>query len=233
MPNQDKELQGEIDRVSILAEPLRRRLYLYVAGLAEPVGRDQAAKVVGTSRRLAAFHLDRLVESGLLEVSYRRLTGRTGPGAGRPSKLYQRSPHRIPLALTAREEPVAARILARAMEGGESVESLERATHSWGRQIGQEARERAGRNAAPAEILRMALDALTQAGFDPRPEPDGRILLSRCPFEASKSGATVRICHMNLALCRGLIEGLKAPRWSVRLDPQPGRCCTVFQSAGA
>jgi len=233
MANHDKELQVDIDRISILAEPLRRQLYLYVAGQGDVVGRDQAAKAVGTSRRLAAFHLDRLVESGLLEVSYRRLTGRTGPGAGRPSKLYRRSPHRIPLALTAREEPVAARVLARAMESGESVESLERAAVSWGRQMGREARERAGLNATSAEISRWALEALTRAGFDPRREPDGRILLSRCPFDALKSDATVRICHMNLALCRGLIEGLAEPSWSVRLDPQPGRCCTVFQSTAA
>jgi predicted ArsR family transcriptional regulator len=233
MQHQDKELQGEIDRVSILAEPLRRQLYLYVAGQTDRVGRDQAANAAGISRRLAAFHLDRLVESGLLEVSYRRLTGKTGPGAGRPSKLYRRSPHRIPLALSAREEPVAARILARAMESGESVESLKRAALSWGREMGREARERAGRNATPAEVLRQALDALTQAGFDPRPEADGKILLGRCPFEASKSDATVRICHMNLALCRGLVEGLASPQWSVRLDPKPGRCCTVFESTAA
>jgi predicted ArsR family transcriptional regulator len=116
------------------------------------------------------------------------------------------------------------------MESGESVESLEGAALSWGRQMGREARERAGIDAAPAAVLRQALDALTEAGFDPRPEPDGRILLHRCPFEASKSDAAVRICHMNLALCRGLVEGLAAPRWSVRLEPQPGRCCTVFQA---
>jgi len=233
MVKRDKELQGDIDRVASLAEPVRRALYLYVGGQSEAVGRDQAAKAVDVSRRVAAFHLDRLVEAGLLEVSYRRLTGRTGPGAGRPSKLYRRSSRRIPLALSAREDPVAARILARAMESGESTESLERAALAWGREMGREARERAGPGAAPAEVMRQALDKLTEAGFDPRPEPDGRILLSRCPFEASKSDAAVRICHMNLALCRGLIEGLAAPQWSVRLEPAPGRCCTVFRSAAA
>src|SRR5438132_1715833 len=98
MLKQGKDLQGEIDRVAALAEPVRRALYLYVAGQNDVVGRDQAASALGMSRRLAAFHLDRLVDAGLLEVSFRRLSGRTGPGAGRPSKLYRRSPHRIPLA---------------------------------------------------------------------------------------------------------------------------------------
>jgi len=227
----DKELQGNIDRVAALAEPVRRALYTYVAAQSAPVGRDQAAGAVGISRRLAAFHLDRLVAAGLLEASFQRLTGRTGPGAGRPSKLYRRSARRIPLTLSAREEPVAPRILARALESGDSTESLERAAHSWGRQMGGEARERAGAGAAPAELLRQALETLTAAGFDPHSEPDGRILLNHCPFEASKSDAAVRICHMNLALCRGLIEGLAAPQWSVRLEPAPGRCCTVFRSA--
>ena len=159
--------------------------------------------------------------------------GRAGPGAGRPSKLYRRSPHRIPLALSAGGEPVATRVLARAMETGESTEILEKAALSWGRQMGRMARERAGTGAPHAEVLRHALDALTEAGFDPRSEPDGRILLTRCPFDAASSQAQVRICHMNLALCRGLIEGLATPQWTVRLDPQPGRCCTVFKAAAA
>ena len=59
-----------------LAEPVRRDLYLYVVGQPEPVSRDQAAAGVGVPRHTAKFHLDRLVEEGLLDTEFRRLSGR-------------------------------------------------------------------------------------------------------------------------------------------------------------
>jgi predicted ArsR family transcriptional regulator len=84
-----------LDDVAVLADPVRRSLYSHVAAQPEPVGRDAAAATAGISRSLAAFHLDRLVEAGLLAVTYRRLSGRTGPGAGRPAKLYARAPRDV------------------------------------------------------------------------------------------------------------------------------------------
>jgi len=86
----DRTAEG-IESLAALADPIRRRLYLHVAGEAEPVSRDQAATAVGIGRPLAAHHLDRLVEAGLLTAEYRRTSGRTGPGAGRPAKLYRRA----------------------------------------------------------------------------------------------------------------------------------------------
>ena len=76
-----------------LADPLRRSLYLFVAAQGHEVSRDEAAAGTGISRSVAAFHLDKLVDGGLLEASFRRLGGRTGSGAGRSSKLYRRSSH--------------------------------------------------------------------------------------------------------------------------------------------
>lgn len=51
------------------------------------MSRAEAADAVGVARTLAAFHLGKLVDAGLLEVAHRRLTGRSGPGAGRPAKV--------------------------------------------------------------------------------------------------------------------------------------------------
>ncbi len=80
--------------VAALADPLRRALYRYVAEQPGAVSRDQAAEGVEVPRHTAKFHLDRLVDAGLLVAEFRRLTGRTGPGAGRPAKLYRRDPQR-------------------------------------------------------------------------------------------------------------------------------------------
>src|SRR3989442_11102264 len=83
------ELERQIAAIASLDEPVRRGLYLYVLARGREVGRDEAARAVRISRALAAFHLDKLAELGLLETSYRRLTRRRGPGAGRPAKLYR------------------------------------------------------------------------------------------------------------------------------------------------
>src|SRR5215218_11217440 len=105
-PNQD------LDRLAALAEPVRRRLYEFVAAQADPVDRDAAAAGAGVGRPLAAFHLDRLAEAGLLDVTYRRRSGRTGPGAGRPAKFYARARHgELSVSVPPRQYDLAAEIL--------------------------------------------------------------------------------------------------------------------------
>src|SRR5439155_17066178 len=123
------------------------------------LGRDQAARALGVSRALAAFHLDKLADAALLEVAYRRLSGRAGPGAGRPNKLYRRSSRQIDLTLPARRYELAGRLLATAMSeaGPAATTALERAAEAWGRRMGDKARERAGIRAARGSLLRATL----------------------------------------------------------------------------
>src|SRR6476646_786768 len=106
-----------VEAVALLGEQTRRRVYEIVARSDEPVGRDDAAAGAGISRELAAFHLDRLVAGGLLEAEYRRRNGRTGPGAGRPAKLYRRVDRDISVSLPDRRYDVAAEVFARALDG--------------------------------------------------------------------------------------------------------------------
>src|SRR5688572_4623010 len=109
-----------IEEVAVLAEPVRRALYAYVSDQLEPVGRDAAAEALAIGRPLAAFHLDRLVQAGLLDVTFRRLSGRAGPGAGRPAKLYHRSAREVELTLPARNYEIAARLFAEALAAGDA-----------------------------------------------------------------------------------------------------------------
>src|SRR5215211_5374813 len=102
---------------ALLNEPVRGALYAFVASRDEPVDRDEAASAVGVGRPLAAFHLDRLVAAGLLDVEFRRRSGRTGPGAGRPAKFYlRRRDQDVSIDLPARSYDVAAEILATGIE---------------------------------------------------------------------------------------------------------------------
>jgi predicted ArsR family transcriptional regulator len=232
MSKADKQLEQQLENLVVLGDPVRRALYLHVLGRNDDVSRDQAARALRVSRALAAFHLDKLVDAGLLEISFRRLSGRTGPGAGRPSKLYRRSSRQIDVTLPARRYELAARLLARATSerGATAAAALEQAAETWGREIGSEARGRSGARPDGARLLRGALEALRATGFEPRRDPNGDVVLQNCPFAALQRETPTLICGMNLALCRGLVAGLQAAQWTARLEPGVGRCCVVIQT---
>jgi predicted ArsR family transcriptional regulator len=232
MSNPHKHLERQLENLSALADPVRRSLYFHVLSRNDEVSRDEAARALRITRALAAFHLDKLADAGLLDVSFRRLSGRTGPGAGRPSKLYRRSALQIDVTLPARRYDLAARLLARAAveSGPEATKALENSAEAWGHQIGVDARRHAGAKADEAHLLRSTLDSLRASGFEPRVEDNGDIVLGNCPFDALMNDARLLICTMNLALCRGLLAGLEWPGWKVRFEPNPARCCVVFET---
>src|SRR5215218_4724992 len=109
------DLGSDAAGIGALADDTRRALYEYVAAQPDPVGRDQVASAVGLARHNVSFHLDRLATEGLLEVDYRRLSGRSGPGAGRPNKLYRRADREIAVSLPPRRYDLVGDILAEAI----------------------------------------------------------------------------------------------------------------------
>ena len=222
-----RRAERQIAELVCLGEPARRALYFYVAGRRGDVSRDEAARAVRVSRGLAGFHLDRLVEEGLLEATYRRLSGRAGPGAGRPSKLYRLSGRQIDITFPPRSYELAARVLATAVEASEKSKSrgaLARAARGIGREIGANTRARAGAHPGRKKLLAGMAAALAEQGYEPEPSP-GRLRLRNCPFQALASEHTDTICGMNLALIQGFVEGLQLPSARPVLDPAPGLCC--------
>jgi predicted ArsR family transcriptional regulator len=228
------ELEGQVAGVATLNEPIRRELYLFVANSAEAVSREQAAAAVGIKKALAAFHLDKLADQGLLDVEFRRLTGRTGPGAGRPAKLYRRSGREIDISLPPREYDLAGLLLAGAIDAaeasGETVRNeLEHASYAFGRAMGEDASERAGERASEAEQRAALLEVLREHGFEPR-RAGGDIVLANCPFHALARQFTDLVCGMNLHLLEGVrsVLDLGDRELQPRLEPEPGQCCVKF-----
>jgi len=206
-----------------LAEPVRRRLYRYVARSGEPVGREEAAGAVGVPVHTAKFHLDRLVDDGLLEVEYRRLTGRTGPGAGRPAKLYRRSAREFAVSLPPRHYDLLSEVLAAAAAA--SVERrlpVDEVAPAVARRRGEELGE-AHRDASGEPLARLA-DVLDEVGYEPRVEDD-RLVLDNCPFDRIAREHTRLVCGLNLDLVAGVIDGSGCRGVTASLEPSPGRCC--------
>lgn len=208
--------------IALLDEPLRRRLYDYVVGQDHDVSRAEAAEAIGATRTLVAFHLDKLVEGGLLEeASRRRVNGRTGPGAGRPAKLYRRSTVERRVSLPPRDYRTAAEVLAEAAEAVRLDDQVFAAARAQGEALGS--REGVG-SASPRETLEI----LSRRGYEPR--ADGAVVrMANCPFHHLAESSPSLICGMNLALLEGLLA--ESSHWSVHIEPHADLgCCTVLRS---
>ena len=225
------EFERQIAAIASLDEPIRRGLYLYVLTRHREVGRDEAARAVRISRALAAFHLDKLAELGLLETSYRRLTHRRGPGAGRPAKLYRRASRVLDFTIPARRYEFAGRVFVRALAAVASPGSrraLERAARAAGRRLASAVRPSARRRSAGTHRLSDAVTVLDECGFEPA-RTNGEVRLSNCPFEALAEECRPLVCGMNLALVRGVIAGVRARGVRAELRPTPGSCCVIIR----
>jgi predicted ArsR family transcriptional regulator len=210
----------DLASLSTLDDPVRRRLYEIVTRHAGPVGRDEAASAAGVGRALAVYHLDKLVESGLLMASYQRPAGRTGPGAGRPAKLYARSDREFAVTVPPREYELAARLLVQVIEAdssGRSRAALGEAAYRLGMELG-------GASGAGQDVESL----LAQQGYEPRRGDDDVIRLRNCPFHHLAERHREVVCGMNLALVEGMVTGLGADGLRPVLDPGPGHCCVAI-----
>ena len=220
-------------RLAALTDPVRRALYFYVADDPGEVSRDQAARGVRIARPLAAFHLDKLVEQGLLETSFRRLSRRRGPGAGRPAKLYRRSALQVELSLPAREYELAAKLFAGALADGAPTarNRTRRGAREFGTRLGREARRRAGTRAGRVRLLAQLRSVLREHGYEPCDErmAGEAIRLRNCPFDALARDYRPLMCGMNQALLAGVVRGLGLRGLVAEADPRPGMCCVVLR----
>jgi predicted ArsR family transcriptional regulator len=213
----------DIEGVALLREPVRRALYLLVRRAGHPVGREEAAEAVGISRSLAAFHLDRLADAGLLAVEYRRLTGRTGRGAGRPAKLYGPGTRRVRVSLPATRYELAGELLIRALErkrpGETAEEAARRSARTEGRRMATGLDP--GSDAwAPMARMRAALEEL---GFEP--EGGNDLVLRNCPFHELMERHPGPVCAMNRGFLSGLAGELAGGRVVAEPWDAPGYCC--------
>jgi predicted ArsR family transcriptional regulator len=245
----DRKLATDVADVSALAEPARRALYSYVVGESGPVGREQAAAGCGIPVHSAKFHLDRLVDAGLLAVEFRRLSGRTGPGAGRPSKLYRRADRDVSVTLPERRYDLAGSVLAAAVErtladGVPLQDAIRESAESLGRAcvVASSGTTGDGGSADPAtststtpddgvtgepdrEVLRAAR-ALAGLGYEPR-TAEGAIRLANCPFDSLAREHTDVVCGMNVSFVGGVLDGLGCDHLAAVLDPDPEMCCVT------
>jgi len=221
--------------IAALADPLRSRLYQLVRDAGRPVTRDEAAEAAGISRSLAAFHLDKLVDRGLLTFEYARPEGRTGPGAGRPSKVYEPSEIEVQVSIPERQYDVIGKLLVDSIlaEPGQAAQSEVAANVAAGegRRIGEEVRrELRMRPPGTERALAATADILRERGYEPYPAEDGSLRLRSCPFHQVARHAPELVCRMNREFIQGIVRGIGNQTVEAALEPTPGQCCVVLRA---
>jgi predicted ArsR family transcriptional regulator len=207
--------------VFALADPSRRELYEHVRRAGHAVSREEAADAAGISRNLAAFHLDKLVDAGLLRARYEAPADRPR-GRGRSPKVYEPTGDTVTVTIPQRRYQLIAEILADAIvdDPAHAQRAAREHAHRWGQTLGAELRTRTH--------LPGALDEL---GFEPE-RAAGRVLLRNCPFHALAQRHTALVCGLNHAFVDGLVEGLEAGGVQTSLAPYPDRCCVELSGPG-
>jgi|CXWL01.1.fsa_nt_gi predicted ArsR family transcriptional regulator len=227
----NSELERRIAAVAALDQPLRRDLYRALNGAPGWTTRDAAAEALGIPRSVAAFHLDRLADVGVVDVRFERVGGRTGPGAGRPSKLYRPAGAEVIASVPDRHYDLAGSLLAEAVAesvntGAPVRDCLRDAARATGRQVAQRTRA-ASATAAPADRRAEVIGVLASYGYEPLiGDDDEAIALANCPFHSLADQQRELVCGMNLDFLAGVLEGIGPDdRLTARLDPAPGYCC--------
>jgi predicted ArsR family transcriptional regulator len=229
----DGEQRDDVATVGALAEPSRRALYDYVVAQRGWVSREQAADAVGIQRGIAAHHLDRLADDGLLDVDYQRLSGRRGPGAGRPAKVYRRADTEIGVSLPPRQYELVGQLLAEAADrsrrdGTPIDRALRDAAREEGRALGEQSRERLGRKTSTRARREAVFEELSALGFEPETQDDGVTVLRNCPFHHLAQEHTELVCGMNLCLLDSLLDTIEDTGLRAALEPEDGSCCVRF-----
>jgi predicted ArsR family transcriptional regulator len=209
-----------VTRVGSLADPVRRALYRFVAAQSDAVSRDQAADGVDVPRHTAKFHLERLVDEGLLVAEFRRLTGRTGPGAGRPAKLYRRAGKEVSVSVPSRRYDLAGQVLADAVERALDGVPINEAVTDAAQQAAADVVDSA--KPAGKDLARVA-GVLSDYGYEPHLEGD--LVLRNCPYDRLAADHRDLVCSMNLDFVRAVADRLGCDGEGVELAPEPPRCC--------
>ena len=215
-------LERDVEILAALQEPTRLRLYRLVERAPAPVSRD-------ISRSLAAFHLDRLTKLRLLSTEYRRLTGRTGPGAGRTAKLYRRSKHVVQISLPHRDHELLARILSEAFGSGLTELVAVEPARDAGRSLGSRARQRLRGKPGSERLLQCGEDILESLGFDPYRTSPSEVRLRNCPFAPLARTFEPLVCGIGMSLVEGIADGVDG-NLDVERDFSPDRCCPVLRA---
>jgi predicted ArsR family transcriptional regulator len=222
------DARAALDAVGVLGDESRWRLFSFIRRARRAVTREEAAESVGISRKLAAFHLDKMVAAGVLRARSASADG--VPRVGRRPKVYETVEDDIALSIPGREYRLLADLLLEAVLSESAGETGHEAAMRTARERGRAlAATRPPDGDAAAVSPRSPLSAcgamLEQHGYEPVVDRAGSVRLRNCPFHPLAAKAPDLVCGMNHAFLAGYLEGLRQHDVEAVLDPAAGECC--------
>src|SRR5919202_5750702 len=124
-----------MNRLDAIGDSGLREALLFARAYREPFTADEAAAGLGVHRNVARGRLDRLAGAGLLDVTFERRSGRTGPGAGRPAKVYRVAPELEAIEFPPRRYEKLVGALLDALPARGRPQALRRAGEAFGREL--------------------------------------------------------------------------------------------------
>jgi predicted ArsR family transcriptional regulator len=173
----------------------------------------------------------------VVEVRFERTSGRRGPGAGRPAKVYRLASDELSASVPERHYDLAGSLLAAAVAestrtGTPVAACLRAAAHAAGRRLGEEASQAVAAGGSDHERRRAVAEVLATHGYAPELGRRTTIALANCPFHRLAEEQRELVCGMNLDFLTGLLEGIgPTPRLTAKLEPSPGACCVRITGA--
>ena len=221
--------------VAALAEDSRRIMYDYIRRQAHPVTRDEAAAQAGISRKLAAFHLEKLVEAGLLHAEQQAPPTGARRGPGRVPKVYRPTDAELSVSIPERRLDLLGEVLVDALAAEVATGTAREAALLGARQRGIElgTAERIERrlNRTGAErAMHLACGVLERIGYEPYSDDDRSVRMRNCPFHPLAARQRDLVCGMNRELIDGLLRGLGNEHGRGRLAPRPDECCVELRA---
>ena len=214
-----------MDALEAVGTPELRQALLFVRSRRQPVSPDELAELQSVHRNVARRRLDRLADAGLLVSGFERRTGRTGPGAGRPAKIYSAAPETAAIEFPARHYDDLVGLLVEALPERSRPKRL--------RDVGAAlaARLLHGSRLVPARDLRRGLERVCEAlgalGFHASVESVDDdvavITTATCPLRplvVSRHDAT----EIDRGLWRGLVEAALERRGAGEVSCETQHC---------
>jgi predicted ArsR family transcriptional regulator len=219
----------DVRSIAALEDELRRDMYLLIRRARTPLSREDVSRELGISVKLAAFHLDKLVDRELLKAHFGRPKGRSGPGAGRSSKFYEPVDEVVAVSIPGRDYELIGAVLAEALGAGgpQGTRGAIEAARAKGYEIAQKLGGRSKGQHRPLPTAERRLKALE---YEPNRVSAGEIRLKNCPFHGLASQASDVVCPINRGLIEGIVSGLDLTVEQVSLGPSNGDCCVALRS---
>lgn len=230
-----KRSEKDLATAAVLADELRRSIYGFVREARRPVSREDVAAATGISSRLAAFHLEKLLEQGLLKSHYARPKERGGPGAGRSAKYYEPSGVHVEVSIPDRRYELVGELLVDAIRseaaGEKARDTASRVASERGHALGEEIeRSRRLRRPGAKRTLGAAEDVLREHGYEPYRDENDVVALRNCPFHSLARRAPDLVCEMNRAFLDGMLRGMGNENVDAVLTCKPGDCCVTLRA---